>query len=103
MGFLTLEPFAAYTHMFDHVAVMGTLVDLSLRRRGIGKCLARAAFEVALRKGLEKVFTYIRARNTEALAFYLELGFRIMGTAHRQVKIDGKYEDETIVEKLLSV
>lgn len=103
VGFLSLEPFASYTHVFDHVAVMGTYVDLSLRRRGIGKCLASAAFEVALRNGFEKVFTYIRARNTEALAFYLGLGFRIVGTAQRQVKIDGKYEDETIVEKFLTV
>ncbi|HUS70715.1 MAG TPA: GNAT family N-acetyltransferase [Anaerolineae bacterium] len=103
VGFLSLEPFGPYSHVFDHVAIMGTYVDLSLRRQGIGKCLASATFEVALKKGFEKVFTYIRTRNIEALAFYLDLGFRIVGTAERQVKIDGKYEDETIVEKLLSV
>jgi L-amino acid N-acyltransferase YncA len=103
VGFLSLEPFATYTRVFDHVATMGTYVDLSLRRRGIGRSLARATFEVAERKGFEKVFTYIRARNTEALAFYRALGFRIVGTAQRQVKIDGKYEDEIIVEKFLSL
>jgi L-amino acid N-acyltransferase YncA len=103
VGLLSLEPFAAYTDMFDHVAIMGTYVDLSLRRRGIGRRLAGATFEVALRRGFEKILTYIRARNVEALAFYLELGFRIVGTAQRQVKIDGKYEEEIIVEKLLSV
>ncbi|NIN63396.1 MAG: GNAT family N-acetyltransferase [Anaerolineae bacterium] len=103
VGFLSLEPFATYTHAFDHVATMGTYVDLSLRRRGIGRSLASATFQVAGRKGFEKVFTYIRARNTEALAFYRALGFRIVGTAQRQVKIDGKYEDEIIVEKFLSL
>ncbi len=102
VGFLSLEPFATSTHVFDHAATMGTYVDLSLRRRGIGKCLASATFKVAERKGFEKVLTYIRARNTEALAFYRALGFRIVGTAQRQVRIDHKYEDETIVEKLLS-
>ena len=103
VGFLGLEPFATHSQMFDHVAIMGTYVDLSLRRQGTGRCLATASFEVALRRGFEKVFTYVRARNVEALAFYLELGFRIVGTAQRQVKIDGRYEDETIVEKLLRV
>jgi L-amino acid N-acyltransferase YncA len=103
VGFLSLEPFAAYTHVFDHVATMGTYVDLSLRRRGVGRSLASATFEVAGRKGFEKVFTYIRARNAEALAFYRALGFRTVGSAQRQAKIDGKYEDEIIVEKLLSL
>jgi L-amino acid N-acyltransferase YncA len=102
VGFLSLEPFATYTHVFDHVATMGTYVDLSLRRRGIGKSLASASFELAEGRGFEKVFTYIRARNPEALAFYRALGFRIVGTAQRQVRIDEQYEDEIIVEKLLS-
>lgn len=102
VGFLSLEPFATYTHVFDHVATMGTYVDLSLRRRGIGKSLASASFQLAKRRGFEKVFTYIRSSNVEALAFYRGLGFRIVGTAHRQVRIDEQYEDEIIVEKLLS-
>ena len=37
VGFQTLEPFAAYTHAFDHVAVVATFVDLECRRQGIGK------------------------------------------------------------------
>lgn len=102
VGFQSLEPFATYTHVFDHVAIMATYVDLSLRRRGIGKRLSMVTFEAALSKGFEKIFTYIRAGNTEALASYLKLGFRIAGTAHKQVKFEGKYEDEIIVEKFLS-
>ena len=37
VGFQSLEPFANYTHAFDHVGVLGTYVDLSYRRQGIGR------------------------------------------------------------------
>ena len=33
--------------------------------------------------------------------FYLKLGFRIVGTAERQAKVDGKYIDEIVIEKFL--
>ncbi len=51
VGFQTVEPFAAYTSAFDHVAIMGTFVDLTERRRGIGARLAQATFEAARRAG----------------------------------------------------
>jgi L-amino acid N-acyltransferase YncA len=102
LGFQSLEPFATYSHMLDHVATMGTYVDLALRRRGIGSRLCEVTFEAAAGKGFGKILTYIRAANAGALAFYLRLGFRIVGVARQQVKCDGKYEDEIIVERLLS-
>jgi L-amino acid N-acyltransferase YncA len=101
LGFQVVEPFGTYSHMFDHVAIIGTYVNLSLRGKGIGKRLSKAAFRAAKNKGFEKFFTYIRAGNQEALAFYHHLGFRIVGTARRQVKCKDKYEDEVIVEKFL--
>ena len=36
-----------------------------------------------------------------ALAFYLNLGFRIVGAAQRQAKLGGRYIDEIIIEKFL--
>jgi L-amino acid N-acyltransferase YncA len=89
VGFQTLEPFATYTHAFDHVGVVATCVDLELRRRGIGKQLFAATFEAARRKGYEKIFTYVRADNPAALAAYLKQGFRIVGTAQRHAKLAG--------------
>ena len=34
VGFQSMEPFATYTHAFDHVGVMGSYVDLSCRAQG---------------------------------------------------------------------
>jgi 8-oxo-dGTP pyrophosphatase MutT (NUDIX family)/L-amino acid N-acyltransferase YncA len=101
VGFQSLEPFASYTHAFDHVGVPGTFVDLAYRRRGIARCLFSATFEAARRRGYEKLFTYVRADNPAALATYLSQGFRIVGTAQRQVKIRGQYIDEIVIERML--
>lgn len=101
VGLQSLEPFATYTHAFDHVAVMGTFVALPFLRQGIGTCLSRATFDAARRAGYEKISTYIRADNPGSLAFHRALGFRIVGTAWRQARIGQRYVDEILVEIFL--
>lgn len=101
VGFQSMEPFATYTHAFNHVGVLGTYVDLSSRRQGIASKLFAATFEAARLKGYEKIFTFIRADNTAALTTYLNQGFQIVGTAKRHAKINQTYVDEIIVERFL--
>jgi len=101
VGFQSMEPFATYTHAFDHVGVIGTYVDLNERRQGIAGQLFAATFEAARQKGYEKLFTFIRADNPAALATYQRQGFEIIGTARRQAKINDCHVDEIMVEKFL--
>lgn len=102
VGFQSMEPFASYTHAFDHVGVLGTYVKLTCRRQGIATQLFRATFASAVRKGYEKIFTFVRADNAAALQTYLRQGFRTVGTAQRQARVRGQYVDEIIIERLLS-
>jgi L-amino acid N-acyltransferase YncA len=101
VGFQDVSPFADYTHAFDHVGVIGTFVDLSLRRRGIAGLLFRATFDAARQKGYEKFFTFIRADNPAALATYQRHGFEVIGTARRQARMKHGYVDEILVEAFL--
>lgn len=101
VGFQSMEPFATYTHAFDHVGVMGTYVELSHRRMGIGSALFGATFEEARRKQYEKLFTYILVHNVAALHAYAKHGFSIVGTARRHAKIRNAYVDMLVVERLL--
>lgn len=101
VGFQSLEPFATYTRAFDHVGVIGTYVDLSLRRQGVAARLFEAGFEAAKLKGYEKLFTYVRGDNPAALDTYLKQGFQIVGRAIRQARINGGYVDEIMIEKFL--
>ena len=101
IGMQTLEPFADYSHAFDHVGIMGTLVELGLRRSGVGTGLFEATRAEALKRGYEKIFTYVRADNTNGLNFYRKMGFKVVGTAKRQVRINGEYIDEVIIEMFI--
>jgi L-amino acid N-acyltransferase YncA len=101
VGFQSMEPFAAYTHAFDHVGVLGTYVDLAWRRRGVASRLFKATFAQARTKGYAKIFTFIREDNPAALATYQKHGFRVVGVAEKHARIDGRFIDEVIVEKHL--
>jgi L-amino acid N-acyltransferase YncA len=102
VGFQTLDPFATYTHVFDHVGVIATYVDLDRRRCGVGTQLCEATFAFARQKSYEKIFTYVRADNPAALAAYGQWGFHVVGTARKHAKIQGRYVDEVIIERQIS-
>jgi L-amino acid N-acyltransferase YncA len=101
VGFQNVSPFGTFTHAFDHVGVIGTYVDLELRRQGVATQLFAATIAAARRKGYEKFFTYVRADNEAGLQTYLRQGFRIVGTAERHAKIDGRYIDEVVIERAI--
>jgi L-amino acid N-acyltransferase YncA len=101
VGFQNMEPIATYTQAFDHVGSIATYVDQARRRQGIATRLFQATFAAAPGKGYEKAFTFVRADNLAALETYRRQGFRIIGTAKRHARIDGRYIDELLIEKLL--
>ena len=101
VGFQSMDPFATYTRAFDHVGVLGTYVDLTCRRQGIATRLFEVTFACALERGYEKILTFVRQDNAAALQTYLRQGFQVVGTAHKQAKINGQYIDEIVIEKLL--
>ena len=102
VGFQSMEPFATYTHAFDHVGVLGTYVELSRRRMGIGSALFEATFAEARRKHYEKLFTYIFVHNAAALRAYTRHGFSIVGTARQHARIRNSDVDMLVVERLLT-
>jgi L-amino acid N-acyltransferase YncA len=101
VGFQSMEPFATYTQAFAHVGVLGTYVQLERRRQGVAGRLFEATYRAARTKEYEKLLTYIRADNPAALATYQRQGFRVVGTAQRQARLQGRYVDEVIVERFL--
>ena len=101
VAFQNMEPIATYTHAFDHVGSLGTYVDQGCRRQGIASRLFQATFEAAVEKGYEKVFTFVRGDNPVALQVYLKQGFQVIGTARRHARLNGRYVDEIMIEKML--
>jgi L-amino acid N-acyltransferase YncA len=101
VGFQNIEPFATYTDAFAHVAVIGTYVDQSGQRQGIGRLLFEATRLAAKEKGYEKFIAFVRADNAAGLAFYKRIGFEVIGVAKRHAKIKGRYIDEVLIERQL--
>jgi L-amino acid N-acyltransferase YncA len=99
VGFQNVEPFATYTDAFAHVGVIGTYVDPSGHRQGIGRLLFEATRLTAEDRGYEKFFAFVRADNIGALAFYKRIGFEAIGVAKRHAKIKGRYIDEVMIER----
>ena len=99
VGFQNVEPFATYTAAFAHVGVIGTYVDRSEHRQGIGRLLFEATRRAAKEKGYEKLFGFVRADNVAGLAFYKRIGFEAIGIAKRHAKIKGRYIDEVMIER----
>lgn len=98
VGFQSLDLWAKYTNSFDHVGTMGTIIIPERRRKGIGRRLALHTLDFARAHGYEKIVVYVRVGNTTGQAFYRSQGFVPKGTLARQVKIDGRYEDEVFME-----
>lgn len=101
VGLQNLEQVVSYTRAMDHVASIGTYVDLSRRRQGIAGALFAASLPKARDLGYEKLFTMVRADNPAALQTYFRQGFVIVGMAKRHTKIDGEYVDEILIERFL--
>jgi L-amino acid N-acyltransferase YncA len=101
VGFQVIEPFATYTHAFDHVGIISTCMSLMFRRRGVGRLLFESSLTQSKKQGYEKLFTYIRADNDAAQTFYRKLGFSKIGVACNHAKFGEQYIDLIIVEKFL--
>ena len=101
VGFQSLDLWAKYSDSFDHVGVIGTIILPEWRRKGIGRRLAEHTLDFARANGYEKIVIYVRGSNTRGQAFYRNLGFLPQGVLARQVKIDGRYDDEVFMELFL--
>ena len=101
IGVQAVEPFGASPGAFDHVGSIGTYVDVAHRRRGVAAALFEATFAAARVRGFEKIMAFVREDNAAGQAAYAKHGFCVVGTAARHAKIDGRYFDEVILERLL--
>lgn len=103
------EPFAmaaAYQEdgeKMKHIAyVWGVYVKKTHRQKGIGQKLMEALLdEISAIGEIEKVDLNVNTSQLGAVHLYEKLGFKIAGTLHKELKIDGKYYDEHVMEKFL--
>jgi L-phenylalanine/L-methionine N-acetyltransferase len=85
----------------QHVGFLGMGIVRHHRRHGIGRELLRRTIADAKDSGLEKIELEVFHDNLAAIRLYEALGFTVEGNKIRSRKIDGKYQDITLMAKWL--
>jgi RimJ/RimL family protein N-acetyltransferase len=98
VGYQSLDLYSPFLTSMAHVAQLGTYILPAWQRQGVGQALFRATSDFATAAGYRKLVIQVRASNGSALAFYRRLGFVECGRLRRQVVIDGREDDEVILE-----
>jgi L-amino acid N-acyltransferase YncA len=71
------------------------------RRRGCGRAALEALFVEAERAGFWKLVSRVFVENAASRALLAQTGFREVGVYQRHGRLDGRWRDVVIVEKLL--
>jgi phosphinothricin acetyltransferase len=100
VGWASLNPFnprAAY----DQVADFSVYVERSWRGQGVGRTLLQELIERARALGYHKLVLAAFPFNGAGMRLYQAAGFREVGVYKEQGRVDGRWVDVVIMERLL--
>ncbi|MFZ1060690.1 MAG: arsinothricin resistance N-acetyltransferase ArsN1 family A [Candidatus Rokuibacteriota bacterium] len=86
---------------YDSVADFSIYIERGWRGKGVGSRLLERLIELARELGYHKLVLSAFPWNTGGMALYQKLGFRTVGIYKEQGRLDGKWVDTIIMEKLL--
>lgn len=84
-----------------HVADVGLMVALSVRRHGVGRALLVATEEWAHRQRISKLELHVFPHNKPAIALYESMGYRQEGLRRRHYERRGELVDAILMAKEL--
>jgi len=87
--------------VYDAVADFSVYVERCWRGRGIGRRLLGALIALAPTLGYHKLVLAAFPFNKAGVALYERLGFTTVGIYHEQGRLDGRWVDIIVMEKLL--
>jgi len=86
---------------YRFVADISVYVDRGWRGKGAGRVLLEKLVELGRQHGFHKLVLSAFPSNAGGMALYEKLGFRTVGIYREQGRLDGKWVDTIIMEKLL--
>jgi phosphinothricin acetyltransferase len=87
--------------VYDFVADFSIYVERGWRGKGIGSRILTRLIEQARELGYHKLVLSAFPWNKGGMALYRKFGYRTVGFYHEQRKLDGRWVDTIIMEKLL--
>ena len=100
MGFARVTPYSDRC-VYDGVGEHGVYVARSARGAGIGRLLLEALCEEASRRGFYKLTSRVFTDNAPSRAAHVAAGFEEVGVQRRHGRLDGRWKDCVLVERLL--
>lgn len=100
IGFARVSPYSdrcVYSGIGEH----GVYVARAARGRGAGRALLEALCGEAERAGLYKLTSRVFTDNAASRAAHLAAGFDEVGVQRRHGRLDGRWKDCVLVERLL--
>jgi len=88
---------------YRFVADISVYVERSWRGKGVGRALLEKLTALGRQHGFHKLVLSAFPGNAGGMALYAKSGFRAVGIYHEQGRLDGKWIDTIVMEKLLSV
>jgi len=86
---------------YSGVVDISIYIERKMRGKGLGKLLLNYLIEVAKEEGFDKLVLSTFDFNEAGKRLYISMGFREVGTYLKHGKLDGKWVNVTIMEKLL--
>ena len=86
---------------YRFVADFSIYVERAARGRGVGRAMLTRLVELGREHGYHKLVLSAFPTNASGMALYTSLGFRTVGVYKEQGRLDGRWVDTIIMEKLL--
>jgi L-amino acid N-acyltransferase YncA len=87
--------------VYDHVADLSVYVERAWRGRGVGRVLLAALIDRARTIGFHKLVLAAFPDNAAGMALYARLGFTRVGVYREQGRLDDRWVDVVVMERLL--
>jgi L-amino acid N-acyltransferase YncA len=100
VGFARVTPYSDRC-VYEGVGEHGVYVARAARGGGLGRRLLEALCDEAERAGLYKLTSRVFTDNAASRAAHLAAGFEEVGVQRRHGRLDGRWKDCVLVERLL--
>jgi phosphinothricin acetyltransferase len=100
-GWASLNVFNA-RRAYEHVADLSLYVERGSRGRGVGRQLLDALVLTARELGYHKLVLAAFPWNEAGMRAYRRAGFREVGIYKEQGRLDGRWVDTVVMEKILA-
>ncbi len=100
VGWASLNVFNA-RRAYEHVADLSLYVDRAWRGRGVGRRLLEALVARARELGYHKLVLAAFPWNEAGMRAYARAGFREVGVYREQGRLDGRWVDTIVMEKII--